>query len=81
MLEKAENGQDIFKKYLNKIRIGNESQKQMKTLANINMLFSGRNNPIKFFKDYSQWLLKLKIKLIEKDSKYQLLSKCFKNYQ
>ena len=31
-----------------RIRIGNKSEEQAKTLANSNMLFKGRNNAIKF---------------------------------
>ena len=46
-LEEAKNLQQDYEKYLKKIRKGNKSVEQEKTLANINVLFNARNNAIK----------------------------------
>ena len=59
-VEQAENEQDVFEKYLNKIRIGSKSQGQRKTLANFNTLCNGRKNVVKFLKDYSSIILDVK---------------------
>ena len=37
--------------------IGNKFEEQRKTMANINMLFNGRNNAIEFFNGYSSMVL------------------------
>ena len=56
-LEKAKNDQVIFEKYLNRIIVRGTSGDQKTTLANINILFKGRNNAIKFFDDYRSMIL------------------------
>ena len=50
----------ILKKYLKEIRKVNKSAKQKKTLANINVLFNGRNKAIKFIEDYGSMILEAK---------------------
>ena len=59
--------QEEFNRYLTKIRIGNKSQKQKKTLANINEPFNGRNDVIKFGDDYISMILEAKEKLLKKN--------------
>ena len=44
----------------NKLRKGNKTQEQRKTLANLNMLFNGRNEAINFYDAYSSIILKAK---------------------
>ena len=51
-LEKAKEKQQGYYNYLNAIRKGNKSATQKRTLANINILFSARDNSIKFIEDY-----------------------------
>ena len=52
-VEEANNLQEYFNEYLKKIRKGNKSAEQKtKTLSNINILFNGRNDAIKFVEDY-----------------------------
>ena len=67
MLEEARHKQEDFNRYLKKIRIGNKSEKQKKTLANINKLFKGRNDAIKFVDDYGSIILKAKRNAAEKE--------------
>ena len=45
---------------IKKLRKGNKTQEQRKTLANLNMLFNGGNKGIKFYDDYSSVILKAK---------------------
>ena len=47
------------------IRKGNKSAKQRKELPNINILFNGRNDAIKFVKDYGSMILEAKRKAIK----------------
>ena len=47
-MEEARHEQEEFNRYLTKIRIGNNSEKQKKTLANFNKLFNRRNDAFKF---------------------------------
>ena len=47
-LEEVKNLQQDYEKYLKEIRKGSKSAEQKKTLENINVLFSARNNAIKF---------------------------------
>ena len=56
-LEKAKNDQVIFEKYLNRIIVRGTSGDQKTTVANINILFKGRNNAIKFFDGYRSMIL------------------------
>ena len=47
-LEEAKESQKDFYKYLKTIRKGNKNQELEKTLANIKILFNGRNDAINF---------------------------------
>ena len=49
-----------FNNYLKKIRRGDKTKEQEKTLSNINMLFNGRNDAIKFIEGYSSMILEAK---------------------
>ena len=49
--------QHNFYKYLNLIRIGNKNDNQKRTLANINIFYNARENPIKFIQDYGRMIL------------------------
>ena len=59
-IAKAKKLQEDFNNYLNKIRRGIKTEEQEKTLANINMLFNGRNDAIKFIEGYSSMILEAK---------------------
>ena len=60
LLEEAKNIQQYYLEYLNIIRKGNKNAEQRKTLANINILYSARNNVIKFIEDYGSMILEAK---------------------
>ena len=51
--------------YLKKIRGGNKTQEQRKTVANINMLFNGRNDVINFIEGYGSIILEAKKRAAE----------------
>ena len=51
------------RRYLERIRIGNKSEKQKKTLVNSNKLFNGRNDAIKFAENPHKLLLNLTDKI------------------
>ena len=59
-IEKAEKIQEDFNNYLKKIRRGDKTKEQEKTLSNINLLFNGRNDAIKFIEGYSSMILEAK---------------------
>ena len=59
-LEKAKDLQENLNNSIKKLRKGNKTQEQRKTLVNLNMLFNGRNGAIKFYDDYSSMILKAK---------------------
>ena len=59
-LEEAKKLQQDYEKYSKKIRKGNKSAEQRKTLANINIVFNARNNAIKFIEDYGSMILEAK---------------------
>ena len=59
-LEEAKNIQQYYLEYLNIIRKGNKNAKQRKTVANINILYSARNNAIKSIEDYGSMILEAK---------------------
>ena len=58
--EKANDLQEDLNNSIKKLRKGNKTQEQRKTLVNLNMLFNGRNGAIKFYDDYSSMILKAK---------------------
>ena len=55
-IQEAKDKQENYYNYLNKIRKGNKSANQKRTLANINILFNARDNAIKFYEDYSSMI-------------------------
>ena len=59
-LEEAKNMQQYYLEYLNIIQNRNKKVEQRKTLANINILYSARNNAIKFIEDYGSMILEAK---------------------
>ena len=59
-VEEAKDKQENYYNYLKKIRKGNKSANQKKTLANINVLFNARDNVIKYVEDYSSMILEAK---------------------
>ena len=59
-LEESKTIQQYYLEYLNIIRKGNKNAEQRKTLANINILYSARNNAIKFIEDYGSMFLEAK---------------------
>ena len=59
-LEETKNLQKDYNEYLNKTRRGNRNEEQKKTLVDINILFTARNNTIKFIDDYSSMILEAK---------------------
>ena len=59
-LEDAKTIQQYYLDYLNIIRKGNKNAEQRKALANINILYSARNNAIKFIEDYGSMILEAK---------------------
>ena len=56
-LEEAKEKQKDYPNYLNKIRRGNKSNNQMRTLANINIHYNARDSANKFIEDYSSMIL------------------------
>ena len=64
-VEEAKNLRKDYNEYISKIRKGNKSNEQRKTLANINILFNARNNAIKFIEDYGSMILEAKTKTTE----------------
>ena len=56
MIQEAKDKQENYYNYLKKIRKGNKSTNQKRTLANINVLFNARDNVIKYVEDYSSMI-------------------------
>ena len=73
-VERARVLQEDFNNNIKKLRKGNKNQEQKKTLANLDMLYNGRNEAIKFYEDYSSMILEAKKRLlknkVEQDLKY-----------
>ena len=59
-IQEAKDKQENYYNYLNKIRKGDKSANQKRTLSNINILFNARDNAIKFYEDYSSMILEAK---------------------
>ena len=59
-LKEAKDQQQNYYSYLSMIRRGNKNASQKRTLANIKILFNGRDNAIKFTEDYGLMILKAK---------------------
>ena len=80
-IEEAKASLEDYNKNLKMIRKGNKTNQQKQTLSNIiNILFNGRNDAIKFVEDYGSMILEAKKKQRKKQD-FQLLNKCFKDYQ
>ena len=65
IIEEAKESQKDFINYLKMIRKGMKNQEQEKTLANLNMLFNGRNDAINFIEGYGSMILEAKRKVAE----------------
>ena len=65
IIEVAKESQKDFINYLKMIRKGMKNQEQEKTLANLNMLFNGRNDAINFIEGYGSMILEAKRKAAE----------------
>ena len=61
-IEEAEVLQEDFNKYPRMMGKGNKTNQQKKALSNINILFNGRNDVIKFVEDYGSTILEAKKK-------------------
>ena len=55
-IEEARHKQEVFNRYLNKIRIGNKSERQKKP-TNFNKISNRRNDGIKFVDGYGSMIL------------------------
>ena len=64
-MKKAIDQQYNFRKYINLIRIGNKSDNQKTTLANINVFYNARDNAIQFIRDYGVMILEAKDQAFE----------------
>ena len=64
-IEQAKDSQEDFNTYLETIQRENKTEQQKKALLNINRLFNGRNDSIKFVEDYGSMILEAKRKLSE----------------
>ena len=65
-IEEPKASQEHFNKHLKTIRRANKTDKQKKTLSNINRLFNERNDSIKFIEGYGSMILEVKRKAAEK---------------
>ena len=61
-VEEPKESQKDFAKYLKIVWKGNKNHEQQKTLANLNMLFNGRNEAIDFIDGYGSMILEAKRK-------------------
>ena len=64
-IERAKELQEDLDNNVKKLRKGSKTQEQKKTLANLNILFNGRGEAIKFYEDYSSMILEAKKKAAE----------------
>ena len=69
LIEDARYKQKEFDRNFKKLRIGNRSEEQRKTLASINLLFNGRNDTIKFVDNYRSMIFEVKRKAAEETTK------------
>ena len=67
-IEEATKSQKDLINYLKKIRGENKVQEQRKTLANLNMLFNGRNDAINFIEDYGSMILQAEERAAEEQT-------------
>ena len=59
-IEEGKESHKDFNRYLKIIRKGNKNHMQQETLANLNMLFNGRNEAINFINGYGSMILEAK---------------------
>ena len=59
-IKEAKASQEDFNKYQKMIRKGNKTNQQTKSLPNIDIIFNGRNDAIKFAEDYRSMILEAK---------------------
>ena len=68
-IQEEKDKQENYYNYLKKIRKGNKSANQKRTLANINVLFNGRDSAIKFYEDYSSMIFEARKLALEQEGK------------
>ena len=61
-IKQAKTSSENFNNHLKMIQRGKNTEEQKKTLANINMLFNGRTDSIKFVEDYDSMIVEAKRK-------------------
>ena len=59
-IKEAKASQEDFNKYQKMIWKGNKTNQQTKSLSNIDIIFNGRNDAIKFVEDYGSMILEAK---------------------
>ena len=64
-IEEAKESQKDFDHYFKRMRKEKKTQEQEKTLANLNVLFNGRNDAINFIEGYGSMILEAKRKAAE----------------
>ena len=79
----AKNKQNDFLNKLTNIKIGRKTPEQEKIINNLERFYLSRQEVINFFRDFTEMLSDAnykvkKMRLREKDLKYQHQSKCFK---
>ena len=68
-LEQAKASQEDFNEYLKLIRRGTKTEEQKNPLSNINRIFNGRNDSIKFVEEYDSIVLESKRNAAETERK------------
>ena len=63
----SKSSQEDFNSYLKTIWRGNKTKEQGNILANINRVFNGRNDAIKFIEDYGSMIFEAKKKKLQKN--------------
>ena len=66
-IQEEKDKQENYYNYLKKIRKGNKSANQKRTLANINVLFNARDSAIKFYEDYSSMIFEARKLALEQE--------------
>ena len=68
-LEQAKASQEDFNEYLKLIQRGRKTEEQKNPLSNINRIFNGRNDSIKFVEEYDSMILESKRNAAEMERK------------
>ena len=66
-IQEAKGKQENYYNYFKKIRKGNKSANQKRTLANINVLFNAKDSAIKFYEDYSSMIFEARKLALEQE--------------